>query len=163
VRLHRNLGQVWALPTIDIEDFAKALLAIAWRASVSSRPAYREVSLGAYEPIAHGILFGGKAFRDAPGLGLLLQRYTSRYFDTTRFYTNPVMAPLMGRNAMGFSVGGFRVIVKFDSGSLPDWFNQFDITKCGIVRGLYVEIEKTPDFDGIAKLMTADIIRGKRK
>jgi hypothetical protein len=162
-RLHQNNGPIWSLPSIPPEQFAKGLFAILWRASLSKRADFQNFSLGAFENDVKEILFGRAEFADRPHISLLVQRYTSKSFDASRFYLTPSLAPFMGLSAGGLSLAGFRFLAKFDRRPLNSAFQPFDVTRCGIVRGTYLEIEKTPEFKKISTLVVADLLRSKKK
>jgi hypothetical protein len=162
-RMHKNTGTVWALPKANADQFSKGVFAILWRASLSQRPGFTQFSLGEYEDVIRDILFGRTTFAHRPDISLLAQRHTSKYFDISRFYTNPSLAPFMGLSAGGLSLAGFRFLAKFDPNPLAVGFRYFDIPQIGQVRGFYVETEKTPEFQGIAEMVIGDIKRSTKK
>lgn len=51
-------------PTVNCESFSKGILTILWRASLTSHPAYADVSLNPYEDIVRDILFGLRPMAD---------------------------------------------------------------------------------------------------
>jgi len=158
-RLHHNAGLVWELPDVNPDEFAKGLFAILWRASLSQRDHFAPFTLGRYQDIVRDIIFGAKAFCESPALSLLVQRYTSKRFDPSKFYTDPSLAPFMGLEAGGLGLAGFRFLAKFDDHPLDPGYANFDVTRCGIVRGLYMEVEKTPEFEHISQMVAASIRR----
>ena len=162
-RLHKNLGQVWVLPSVDADKFAKAVFAILWRASISRRSNFASFSLGRYEERVRDILFGKTAFTDNADISMLVQRYTSKHFDTSKLYTYPSPAPFEGLNSAGFALAGLRILAKFDPRPLPTGLWPFDVPHVGIVRGAYIEFEKAPEFDHIAEMVANDMVRSARQ
>jgi hypothetical protein len=56
-----DLGDgTFEMANIDGDAFAKFVLAVLWRASISSRPEFRNVALGPYESQACEVIFGAK-------------------------------------------------------------------------------------------------------
>lgn len=161
-RLSKVDGPVWSLPTMDSDRFTKGLFAILWRASLSSRKEFQTFSLTPYENDVRDILLGSSSFSDKPDISLLVQRYTSKYFDPSRLYFTPNLAPLMGLQAGGIGLGGFRFIAKFDPRPLDSGLGFFDVTRSGVVRGTFVEIEGTPEFENIAQMVANDVIRSQK-
>lgn len=162
-RLHRNAGRVWELPAVDSVKFAKAAYAILWRASLSKRNTFAKFSLGEYEDAIRDLLFGRTTFTDRPDISLLVQRYTSKFFDPSKLYMDPFAAPLISPNAAVIGVAGFRFIAKFDRLPLDAGRQAFDVARTDRVRGTYVEIERTQEFDFITDVVVRDIGRSAGK
>jgi hypothetical protein len=96
------------LESVDGDKLAKFVLAVLWRASISSRPDYAAVSLGPYEDRARDVLFGAQPLGGFKQFQVMVQRYMSNHFDTERFYSLPVRAPFGNFNSYGFSLAGCR-------------------------------------------------------
>jgi hypothetical protein len=145
------------LADVDCDKFAKFVLAVLWRASISRRPHFNEVQLGSYESQACEILFQPKPLAAVPGFEVILLRYFSEQFDAEKLCTYPVkldwMAPL---NCYGFGLGGFRVVAKFDAESFPAEYGPFIINGQTALRGLFVRMEETSEFERIIEMFVAD-------
>jgi hypothetical protein len=155
-------GDVFELANVDGDKFAKFVLAVLWRGSISSLPDYADVSLGQYEKMARDVLFGVQPLSCFKEFEVLMQRYTSKHFDTERFYSTPVRAPFGDLDAYGFSLAGFRVTAKLDPRPLPAAWGSFTINSNNALRGFFVEIEGTQEFRRIASMMVAENLRQSR-
>ena len=60
---------------VDGDKFAKAILAILWRASVSERDSFKPVSLGPFEATARDVVFGAYELSAFPEYELIMARY----------------------------------------------------------------------------------------
>jgi hypothetical protein len=65
---------VFELVDVDGEKFAKFVLAVLWRASISSRPDYANVSLGPYTDVARDVLFGVRPLSAFKEFQVMVQR-----------------------------------------------------------------------------------------
>ena len=66
---------IFEMSDVDGNKFAKAILAILWRASVSERDSFRSVSLGPYETTARDVVFGARELSAFPEYELIMARY----------------------------------------------------------------------------------------
>lgn len=148
-------------PKVDCDDFCKGILAILWRASITSHPAYRGVSLGPYEPIVRDILFGLRSFGDIREIEIAIQYYRSGHFGdkVNLFYTLPTPNKFEGRNGFSFGLNGFRIAAKIDKRSFSPAFGPYIINRTGVFRGLVVELEGTPEFSRMADIAVANMRR----
>lgn len=64
--------------TVDCNRFSKFALSVIWRASISKREAFSEVSLGPYENLARDVLFGSRPLSDFRQFELVVSRFSSR-------------------------------------------------------------------------------------
>jgi hypothetical protein len=150
---------IFEVPNIDGDKFANFILAMLWRGSISSRPDYADVSLGPYEDTAREVLFGALPLNCFKEYQVMVQRYTSKHFDTEGFYSVPVRGLIEGLNAYSFSLAGFRVTAKFDTMPWPMQWESFIINGKDALRGFFVEIEGTPEFERIKSMVVADHFR----
>lgn len=148
-------------PKVDCNAFCKGILAILWRASITSHPDYAGVSLGPYEPIVRDILFGVRPLSDMQELEITVQYYRSNHFgdNVNLFYTLPTRTKFQGRNGFGFGLNGFRVAAKIDKRPFPSFYGPYIINRTGVFRGLIVELEGTPEFSRMADIAVADMRR----
>ena len=63
------------MPGVEGDKFAKAILAILWRASVSGRDNFKSLSLGPYEMTARDVLFGACELSAFGEYELIINRY----------------------------------------------------------------------------------------
>jgi hypothetical protein len=150
---------VFELSGVDGDRFARFVLSILWRGSISSLPDYGSVKLGKYENIARDILFGAKPLSSLTDYQVLIARYKSRYFDPIKFYSIPVEAPFNGMHSYGFGLAGFRIMSKLDPKPLqPEWA-EFILNGSTVMRGFFIEIESTTEFQKMAQIQVAHINR----
>ena len=148
-------------PKVDCDAFCKGILAILWRASLTSHPAYSDVLLGPYEAIVRDILFGLRSLADIGELEIVIQHYRSGHLgdNVNLFYTIPVLSKFGDLNGFGFALNGFRIAAKIDKRPFPRSFHPYIINRTGMFRGMMVELERTPEFSRMADMAIADIIR----
>ena len=80
------------------------------------------MSLGPYTDVARDVLFGVKPLSAFKEFQVMVQRYTSKHFDTEGFYSLPVPAPFGEFESYGFGIAGFRLMAKVDSRPFPtEW------------------------------------------
>jgi hypothetical protein len=158
---HRKLpNDLFEVSGFDGDKFAKFILAVLWRGSISSRLNYADVALGRYEEAAREVLFAARPLAEFPELQVLVHRYKSEYFDTTGFYSIPVVAPSFGLHAFGFALAGFKVMAKLDQQPLPPEWASFIVNGSDVLRGFFVTIEDTPEFQRVASMVVAELSRG---
>ncbi len=148
-------------PKVDCEALSKGILAILWRASLTSHRAYSDVSLGPYEGIVRDILFGLRPLTDMRELEIALEYYRSDHFGdkVNLFYTIPAANKFGGLNGFSFGLNGFRIAAKIDKRPFPPPFGRYIINRTGMFRGLVVEFEGTPEFSRMAEIAVTDMIR----
>jgi hypothetical protein len=146
---------------VDCDAFCKGILAILWRASITSHPAYAGVFLGPYESVVRDILFGARPLADMRELEIAIQYYVSDHFGdkVNLFYTLPTRNKFEGRNGFGFGLNGFRVAAKIDKRPFSPPFGPYIINRTMVFRGLVVELEGTPEFSVMADMTVADMKR----
>jgi hypothetical protein len=114
-------GDCFVLENVDGDMFAKFVLSVLWRASISTRPEFASTSLGPYEEIAGEVIFGARPLTDIPSYQLMVGRYRpGKGFDPARNYSAPARSKyLVGLNGWGFSLHGFKIMAKLDKRPLP--------------------------------------------
>jgi hypothetical protein len=152
--------RLFEIPGFDGDKFAKGILAILWRASISKRRTFARVSRGPHETVARDVLFGAKppsAFRQ---FELLVARYENRKH--WGLYTVPVRnkQPL---NLYAFSLCGFSIIAKIDNRRFPRGVRPCIVNGSDALRGIYADFNETPEARAIVDMMQAHIYRGDRK
>jgi len=148
-------------PKVDCGAFSKGILAILWRASITSHSAYAEVSLGPYEVIVRDILFGLQPLADRQELEIAIQCYRSDHFGdkVNLFYTLPMMNKFGSLNGLSFGLNGFRIAANIDNHPFPPFYGPYIINRTGVFRGLAVELEGTPEFSRMVDIAVADLLR----
>ena len=156
-RKHVRLSNdIFELQGFDGDKFTKFVLAVLWRASISNRSTFKDVSLGPYENKARDVLFGANTLQQLKSFEVLVQRYTSAHLDMREIYTIPTRAPFMNLSAYGFMLSGLRILAKFDRRPLAPGFGHFVTNSTSTLHGLFVEFEKTPEFEE-SKILRCDI------
>jgi hypothetical protein len=148
-------------PKVNCEAFCKGILAILWRASITSHPACSGVSLGHYEAIVRDIIFGLRPLADMHALEIAIQYYRSDHFGpkVNLFYTLPVQNKFEGPSGFSMGLNGVRIAVKIDDRLFPSSYGPYVINRTGVFRGLVVELERTPEFSRMVDIAVADMLR----
>jgi hypothetical protein len=164
--LSRCLGveNVFTDQSVVCERFCKGILAILWRASISHRYPYSNVSLGARELIVRDIVFGLRPLGDFTDLEIVIQYYRSSYFDdkVRFFYTLPQHNSFEGLSGYSFALNGFRISIKTDQRNFPSNYAPFILNRHKVFRGLVVELEQTTEFRRMTEIAAADEMRRSR-
>ena len=159
---HLPIGErQFEVPNSDSGEFLRFVLALLWRASVSSRPIFNSIALGKYEDIARDVAFGRRGISDFPQFSVILTRPRSEYdIDPTGFFTYPKRSAFeRGLVSYHFAIGGFRIIAVVDSRPLPPELTPYLLTEDGPLRGVFQKFETTPEFRAMADMLVADAIR----
>jgi len=150
-----NMPDVFEMPEIDGETLALFFLAVIWRASISTRPNFRVVEIGPYEDKARDVLFGAMPLTSLRAFQVTLRRCKQvGPVKPDGFYSLPVRVQIFaGRfNAYRFALGGFQVAAKLDARPFPRHVDPFLLGKGRPVRGLFVPLRETIEFQAAQKL-----------
>jgi hypothetical protein len=116
--------------------------------------------LGPYEPVARDIIFGLKPLSSLWAFEVMIQRYRSKDLNRPdRFYTVPVPLKFGEYDAYGFALNGFRIMAKLDDRPFPDTFKPFVLNGNTCFRGIFVDLEKTTEFEAMNRMAVASIKR----
>jgi hypothetical protein len=130
---HSEFDNRFLMRGVDGDKFAKFALAVLWRASISKRLEFRKVDLGPYEDIAREVIFGHKALNDFPEYELMMLRFKSQRINVEGVYTSPVRMTNVGINVWGFTLSGFRFMLRMDKRHWPRF--AIDMRKEMVVNG----------------------------
>jgi hypothetical protein len=83
--LARSQNGEWTMPNVDGDKFAKFILSVLWRASISKDPTFATVALGQYESKAREVLYGVSPLSSFPEFEVLLRRYKSNLMSEDKF------------------------------------------------------------------------------
>jgi hypothetical protein len=155
---------MFTLPNVDGDKFAKFVLAVLWRASISRRLEYKSVSLGPYEAVARDVLFGTKTLSDMPQFQLMVFRYNeSKKLRVDGLYTAPSTVSGLGVNGWGFAVSGFRFVAKMDKRPWPDvpadTAKEFVVNGRDRILGMFVDFEGSLEHRATLKMAGAALAR----
>jgi len=159
----RDVGaEAFEVDDFDGDRFAKFVLAILWRASISSRTPFSEIALGKYEAMAQEILFGARDLGSLRALRVFLQRYRSKDIDPAGFYTLPIRMRIRSLNCYVFALSGFRVLAILDSRSMwTDWA-PYLVGGAHTLRGRFTTFENTFEFRWLTSTVIAEARRQGR-
>jgi hypothetical protein len=146
---------------VDTALLAQFVLAVLWRASISSRPELSVVRLGPYQNRARDILFEGHRPSSMPAFEFMLHRLESVRVDVEAQFTLP--EPLQNHwpfNGYAFMLGGFYVLAKVDQRIFPKGWTPYIVTDEPIVRGTYQTFESTGQYRVIRKRILDSVTRG---
>ena len=148
---HRRVpGDIFEVDNFDGNKFCKFVLAVLWRASISNKPAFDRVELGPYEPLAREVLYGARSLSDMPAFEVFAFRYTSTNPDPTHFYIHPSAVPMFGRRAYVLPLVGFRLLARLSNKKWPVEARQLALNGKNVMRGGFIELEKTLEFKSLA-------------
>ncbi len=157
---HRVLpNNVFEILDVDGERLAKFVLSLLWRASISSLDEYRTLTLGDFEDAARDVLFSSNPLSSIPHCQVMIHRYTSRYFNQVKFFSNPVKSPNIGSESYGFSLVGFRIMATFDYTPNHHESAHFAVNGNTTLRGFFLEIESTPEFQRMKEMTLREVYR----
>jgi hypothetical protein len=164
-REHVDLGDgTFEMPNVDGNRFANFVLAVLWRASITSRPEFRKVSLGAYEAEVCEVVFGAKPLTAMASYELLVGRYKQTgQFNPERNYTAPARWRIAGLNGWGFALHGFRIMAKIDRRSLPSDIRPAIVNENTKLIGAFVSYETTSEGRAVLEMARAHRSRNPQK
>lgn len=138
-----SVGDLWALPSVDGDRYAKFVLAVIWRASISSLTECSRVSLGPYDPAARAILFDDAPLSTLPAFEVFQARFRSKSGKRPHLlmtWPEPTRWP-NGHRGYGFTFSGFEVFAKVDSRPTRDDWKPFVVNGNNALRGLFKEFD----------------------
>lgn len=154
---HQKMAHgTFEMPKTDREKFAKFVVSVLWRASISKRASFQPVDLGPYEAVARDVVFGKVEIKECRAFEIMVQRYESRHMDVSGIYFHPVRNTFRGFNTYGFGIGGFRIITKVDNRRFPEGYSPMIINRSDSFRGIFIEFEKSSEFQSIVDIMKAN-------
>lgn len=122
------------------------MLAILWRASISRRPEWEDITLGPQEALAAEVLFGAAGLADAASIEIALTRYASSDHDARKFIFNPVRIRSGELNVIVFGVGGFQVLAKVDKRPFHRLLRPYIINGATTLTTIHMPLEQTAEF-----------------
>ncbi|WP_380872084.1 hypothetical protein ACFB49_30300 [Sphingomonas sp. DBB INV C78] len=155
------MGEIFRVADFDGATFARAALAILWRASISARDEWADVSLGPYEARAGEVLLGEFLLGTLPEFEVVLMRYASSNHDARKFVYNPLRIDSGGLDAFIFGLGGFQIIAKIDRQPMHALLRPFVINEATSLRAYCLPLESTAEFADMANIAAAEREREK--
>jgi len=121
---------------IDYKQFKLFLLSILWRASISTRPIFREVSLGPYEERLRQMLLN-----EDPGQQMTFPCVILTYLNIKDLPSDIVAQPARAKVDSGtvykFMIGGMIYIFAVTKQITPDWFAEAAINSQGEMKIMF--------------------------
>lgn len=136
--------------------FARAMLAILWRASISVREEWIEITLGRYESIIGNILFGLSNLPDFPEIEIALLRYASADHDARKFIFNPFRIRSGNLNVFSMGLGGFQVLAKIDQRPFHKEMRPYIVNASTSLIVPHVRFEETAEYAFFQSAAQAD-------
>jgi hypothetical protein len=136
--------------------FSLAMLAILWRASISSRAEWAGISLGRYENQAAAVLFGQAELTSFPVFDVIVMRYASTDHDARKFIFPLLRIRSAGLNVFSWGVGGFQVLAKIDQRPFDRRLRPFIVNKAEALVVPHVRLEETAEFAFFNEAARAD-------
>lgn len=140
-------GEAYTKAHFKGEQFAKFALAVIWRASISDRPEWKQISLGRYEAVIAGILFGESELHAAGDLEVAMFRFTSPDHDARRFIYQPLKLRSGDLNMFSFGAGGFQILVKADRRPIHRFLRTSVINSATRLTCYTLRFEETAEHD----------------
>jgi hypothetical protein len=139
-------GRLFIHDTFDGERFARAMLAILWRASISQRNEWAGIALGPHEDRAADLLFCNTPMAGQHLFEFALLRYASVELDTRKFVFLPIRIRSGAINMYALGVGGFLVLAKVDQRPFHAPMQRFVINGARRLESAYLRFEETGEF-----------------
>jgi hypothetical protein len=139
-------GEIYRRAPFDGNLFTRAMLAILWRASLSDRDQFKDVSLGPYHDPIGAILFDDAPLTDCPELALVLYRYASDDHDARKFVFMPLRIRSGALNAFTIGLGGFLVWAKVDKRPVDSLLAPYVVNAAPELRAPIVRFEETAEY-----------------
>jgi hypothetical protein len=158
IRRHGDL--VFEIPNVDCNKLARFVLAVLWRASISSRLHFAAIRLGPYEDKARDALFEASPLSEFTAFQVLAERIESERVNVEGLYTHPVRhRKNPDYNLYSFTVGGFRFFAKVDARPFPKVLAPYVLSGCGPFRGRIAKLEETEVHSAALEMLAADHMR----
>lgn len=151
-----NYGVIYRQQPFDGAAFAKAVLAILWRASISQREAWRSITLGPHADAAARILFESTSLSSLPAFEVVLLRYVSGQHDTRKFIFNPLRIRSGDLNAFAMGIGGFLVVAKVDQRPMHRRLSPYVINSADTLKAPIIPFEDTAEYAYLQKVADTD-------
>jgi hypothetical protein len=145
---------------IDGDKLAKFVLAVLWRASVSTRSEFKNISLGLYESVARDVLFDTKPLKDFTAYELMIVRFKSSRIKVNRVIAFPTRMTGVAATVWGFTAGGFRFMAKIDERPWPSKLpNEMVVNGNDKLCGFVFDYERSSEHSIIVSMARADRVR----
>lgn len=150
---------LFEMQNVDGDRFAKFVLSVLWRASVSTRIELSKVSLGSYEADACEVIFDAKPLTAMPHYQLLIGRYLRTWkFNPAGNYTYPARLTT-GLTGWYFSLNGFRILAKLAPNPLPAEIGPCIVNGNDRLIGSFVNYESTTEGRSVNAMAREAFIR----
>ncbi len=146
---------IFEMKNVDGNKLSAFILALLWRASISSRPEFRKVSLGPFEDQAHAVLFRDACLADLQGYELIMGRFFNAPINPMNFYTSPAKAKMDDRNAWHFSLSGFKIFAKMDQRQLPQILKPIIVNGNDVLRGQFLDYRASAEHHAFKAMLLA--------
>jgi hypothetical protein len=150
---------MFEMPNVDGDRFATFVLAVLWRASISSRPEFRKMSLGPFESQARDVLFGSVRLSGMTGFELMVGRFVNSPIRTENFYTSPARAKMLDRNAWHFALSGFKILGKMDQRKMPAILQPCIVNGNDTLRGKLIDYRTSTEHETFTDMVLAHLSR----
>lgn len=160
---HRVMDGYFVMDNVDGDQFAKFILSVLWRASISTRREFTRVSLGPYEAIAGEVTFGARPLTEIPSYQLIVSRYqVSNRFNPAQNYTMPVRANYGDFKGWAFALHGFSILAKLDKRPFPAEWRPAIVNGNTALTGAFVDYLSTIEGKAIMGMAAAHRARRAR-
>lgn len=157
-------NRIFVVPNVSGDKLALFVLAVLWRASVSTRQEFKKVELGPYEDIARDVLFGVNPLNSMRSYELCVYRYEYAPINRElRFSSSPLPERyLNGLKLWMFTLDSFSMIAKLDKRPMPKEDHPFVVNAQDKLLGRYIDFEITKEYQRMISMEKADIERKRR-
>jgi hypothetical protein len=145
--------EVFEIRTVDCQRFARFILSVLWRASISKRRPFANVNLGPYENVARDIIFSPKSLSELRAFEVFVARFKSDHLDPSGLNYYPFRTKFDGINLYQLGLAGFRIVAKFDNRAFPPAFAPFIINRSNVFRGPFLTLEQSSEFQWLTDIV----------
>ena len=123
----------WLYSGLDYAKFKLFLLSLLWRASISTRSVFQEVTLGPYEEPVRRMIFAGDPGNEAK-YPCLIMSYRERGNYPMDLIAQPSMTRLKNGYVHKYAIGGLLYVFFVSRRVAPDWIDEVAINKNGEMK-----------------------------
>ncbi|WP_286261992.1 hypothetical protein [Thalassotalea atypica] len=150
---HERNGQLlgWEVHNFDYLKLKLFFLSILWRASISSRPFFRRVSLAQYEDKLKELIWNEQD-DDNHTFGCVVAKFLPANIEgVEKSILDPDKTTLEGRNYYRFYFGGYNIWIRVDERGVPAQFKHAEIKNGGSLKVVPRDFQESKEFKMLEK------------
>jgi hypothetical protein len=150
---HEKNGQVlgWEIQDFNYLNLKLFFLSILWRASISTRPFFRRVSLGFYEDKLKDLIWNEQDDENHI-FGCVVAKFLPADIEgAEKSILDPDNLTLEARNYYRFYFGGYNIWIRVDERGVSDQFKHAEITKGTSLKIVPRDFQKSKELELLEK------------